>query len=404
MYFHTYLSSISRKNLVPITTRRRARTQTSVRMRRRLVALCLLAAACVARGEDVVNADAGSKAADPPASQPQEPLAGHSTASSSPTGKKSAASAPTPALKPLLALRATRPWSFTATVGPVALGTALAFKIEDAFSGPMLLLTLITTLGVHAAGNLMNTLFDFTKGVDTAGSSDLTLVRGELLPRQVAKLITGCYGVATAAAAPLCALSRAPLSLLSGMLAAGAGSAFVYTGGPGLKYKALGDILISTTFGPLLVAFAYAAQSGKLGWRALLGALPITMHIEAILHANNARDVEEDLASGVRTLAARLGQERSFQFYAALLGLPYLAPLYGALHHSSLAMLPLLTLPAARKLARDFRDNKMVDLPKRTAKFQFAFCSLFVLSVLLPSPSLASLASSLARSIGIGAN
>jgi len=292
----------------------------------------------------------------------------------------------------LVMLRAARPWSFTATLGPVALGTALAYKFEDAFSAPLLLFSLITTLGVHAAGNLMNTLFDYQRGVDTTQSSDLTLVKGELLPRQIAKLIAGSYGIAAAAAAPLCALSRAPLSQLVALLVSGGASAFVYTGGPGLKYKALGDILISATFGPLLVAFAYATQTGSLGWRALLGSLPITLHIEAILHANNARDVDEDLASGVRTLAARLGSKNSFHFYAALLGLPYLAPVYAAVNHKMLALLPLVTLPKARHLFSSFRDGHMVDLPKKTAKFQFAFCALLVVSVLLPSPSLASMA------------
>jgi 1,4-dihydroxy-2-naphthoate octaprenyltransferase len=293
-----------------------------------------------------------------------------------------------PVLRPALALRAARPWSFTATAGPVALGTALAFKIDDAFSVPILLLTLLTTLGVHSAGNLMNTLVDFTRGVDTESSSDLTLVKGELLPHQVAKLIAITYGIATAAAAPLCAISRAPLKLLLSMLLGGAASAFVYTGGPGLKYRALGDVLISATFGPLLVAFAYAAQAGSVSWRPLLASLPLTMHIEAILHANNARDVEEDLANGVRTLAARLGSERSFSLYAALLALPFLAPIYGAIRHSTLALLPMLSAPIARSLAADFKAGVFAGLPKRTAKFQFIFGAALVVGVLLPSPSL----------------
>ena len=357
----------------------------------------LLAAVSMAHEQEPVPSDTAAAASHEPSSAAASSLPPKKEASSS---SAPASSAAVPAMKPLVALRAARPWSFTATVGPVALGTALAFKIEDAFNGPLLLLTLLTTLGVHAAGNLINTLVDYTKGLDTPGSSDLTLVKGDLLPRQVKKLISGCYGLAAAAAAPLCAFSRAPFSLLSSLFAAGAGSAFVYTGGPGLKYKALGDILISATFGPLLVAFAYATQAGSVGWQAMLGALPITLHIEAILHANNARDVEEDLASGVKTLAARLGPDRSYKFYAALLGLPYLAPLYLGLRHSSLALLPLITLPAARKLSSSFRDGKMVDLPKRTAKFQFGFCALFVLSVLLPSPSLSSIASMAGRSIG----
>ena len=287
-----------------------------------------------------------------------------------------------PALKAGVALRAARPWSFTATAGPVALGTALAFKLEDAFNLPLLLLTLTTTLGVHAAGNLLNTYFDHARGVDTPSSSDLTLVRGDLMPRQVRKLIAGCYGLAAAAAAPLCALSRAPLSLLVALLTGGAGSAFVYTGGPGLKYKALGDILISATFGPLLVAFAYATQAGALDGRALLASLPITLHVEAILHANNARDVDEDRASGIETLAARLGPARASHFYSAMLALPFLAPAYAAVRFSPLALFPFLMLPKARKLAADFRAGRMVDLPKRTAKFGFGFAVLFVVGML----------------------
>ena len=315
----------------------------------------LLAAVSMAHEQEPVPSDTAAAASHEPSSAAASSLPPKKEASSS---SAPASSAAVPAMKPLVALRAARPWSFTATVGPVALGTALAFKIEDAFNGPLLLLTPPHHAGVHAAGNLINTLVDYTKGLDTPGSSDLTLVKGELLPRQVKKLISGCYGLAAAAAAPLCAFSRAPFSLLSSLFAAGAGSAFVYTGGPGLKYKALGDILISATFGPLLVAFAYATQAGSVGWQAMLGALPITLHIEAILHANNARDVEEDLASGVKTLAARLGPDRSYKFYAALLGLPYLAPLYLGLRHSSLALLPLITLPAARKLSSSFRDGK----------------------------------------------
>ena len=99
------------------------------------------------------------------------------------TGKTTGA----PRLTFPLALRAARPWSFTATVGPVALGSALAFKLEDAFNVPVLLLTLATTLSVHAAGNLMNTYFDYVHKVDSPTSSDLTLVNKQLLPEQMVK-------------------------------------------------------------------------------------------------------------------------------------------------------------------------------------------------------------------------
>ena len=249
-------------------------------MRQSSIAIVVAAIAlCVSAQEPPSSPPSDTEPATTPPPEISETEKPVPSATSTPKKKPAA-----PAMRPAVALRATRPWSFTATVGPVALGTALAFKIEDAFNLPLLGLTLVTTLAVHAAGNLMNTLVDFTRGVDTASSSDLTLVRGDLSADQVGKLILGSYGLAAAAAAPLCALSRAPLPQLVALLVTGAGSAYVYTGGPGLKYKALGDILISTTFGPLLVAFAYLTQAGTLGWRPLLAAMPMTMHIEAILH------------------------------------------------------------------------------------------------------------------------
>ena len=40
------------------------------------------------------------------------------------------------------------------------------YAAEDAFSAPLLVLTLVTTLEyVHAAGNLINTLYDFERGL-----------------------------------------------------------------------------------------------------------------------------------------------------------------------------------------------------------------------------------------------
>jgi len=295
-----------------------------------------------------------------------------------------------------VALRAARPWSFTATVSPVLLGSALAFQVEDARSATLLLLSLITTISVHAAGNLMNTLFDFRNGMDTPSSSDLTLVNGELTDPQVSRLIKLAYAVAAAAALPLCALSPAPLPQLVGLLGAGAASAFVYTGGPGLKYKALGDLLISGTFGPLLVCFSFLVQVGKLGWAPLLASLPLTAHIEAILHANNARDAEEDAAHGIITFSSILGERNSVAFYAFLVGAPFVAAAVDASRRSALALLPMLALPAAIRLVHDFARGKLQRMPMRTAKFQFVFGMLFVGATLLPSPSLPAVARNIA--------
>lgn len=60
-------------------------------------------------------------------------------------------------------LIALRPWSFTASLGPVALGTSLAFKSLGVFNFWIYLVTNVCALSVHAAGNLVNTYVDFTR-------------------------------------------------------------------------------------------------------------------------------------------------------------------------------------------------------------------------------------------------
>jgi len=60
-------------------------------------------------------------------------------------------------------LIALRPWSFTASLSPVALGTCLAFKSLSVFNLWIYIATNICALSVHAAGNLVNTYVDFTR-------------------------------------------------------------------------------------------------------------------------------------------------------------------------------------------------------------------------------------------------
>jgi len=328
-------------------------------------------------------------AAEPTPATPATPVAPAASARSKPAGKPAAASPPRLAV----AVRAARPWSFPATVSPVLFGSALAFQVEDSFGPLKLLLTLGTTLGVHAAGNLMNTLFDFRNGFDGEGSSDQTLVTGALNESQVVQLIWASYGLSALCLAPLSLLSKAPALHLSLAAALGAASAFVYTGGPGLKYKALGDVLITSTFGPLLVGFAYMTQAGAIpGLRLLLPALALSAPIEAILHANNARDVDEDARNGVVTLAQMLGPRHSFGFYAALMATPLVYAAVQACTRSALGGLPLLAAPLAAELVGQFKRGEMVGLPKRTAKFQVALGALMVAAALIPSPPLSSLA------------
>jgi menadiol prenyltransferase len=89
-----------------------------------------------------------------------------------------------------LYLIALRPWSLSASLTPVLLGSALAIndlKFER-FSLSILILCLISILCVHGAGNLVNTYYDFKNGIDNERSkSDRTLVDRLLEPKDITK-------------------------------------------------------------------------------------------------------------------------------------------------------------------------------------------------------------------------
>lgn len=75
-------------------------------------------------------------------------------------------------------LLALRPWSLSASLVPTLLGSALAYRSQWSaeFSLATFFLTAFTVVTVHCAGNVVNTYFDFIKGIDKQKADDRTLV------------------------------------------------------------------------------------------------------------------------------------------------------------------------------------------------------------------------------------
>lgn len=88
-------------------------------------------------------------------------------------------------------LSAVRPWSFSASLVPTLLGLALAYRTSTPHSLNFLtfILIIFTVLTVHGAGNVVNTYFDYVKGIDDRKSDDRTLVDCILSKDEVNKFI-----------------------------------------------------------------------------------------------------------------------------------------------------------------------------------------------------------------------
>ncbi|XP_037927585.1 ubiA prenyltransferase domain-containing protein 1 homolog [Teleopsis dalmanni] len=280
-------------------------------------------------------------------------------------------------------LLALRPWSLSGSLVPTLMGSALAYRSQwsENFSLIIFFLTAFTVVTVHCAGNVVNTYFDFIKGIDKQKADDRTLVDHILTKDEVVSLgailyMAGCVGFIC-----LAILSSAKMEHLALIYFGGLSSSFLYTGGIGFKYIALGDLVILILFGPLSVLFAFMSQTGHVDWSTIYYAIPLALNTEAILHSNNTRDAENDRKAGIVTLAILIGRTASHVLYALLLFTPYSIFFVYGLKYSYWFLLPLITVPRAFKIEKLFRNEQtMTVVPRQTAKLNFFFGILYVVA------------------------
>ena len=253
---------------------------------------------------------------------------------------------------------ATRPFSFTASIVPVLVGTLLA-AYEGHFDLTIFVLVVVASVVVHAGSNLVNDYYDHVKGADAPhqlGRGGM-IQRGLISPRAILIFGLVLFAVATAIGMYIVYLVGWPVLLFAlPSLAA----AYFYTGGPKpLGYVALGEATVFIFMGPVIVAGSYYVQTGAVTWTAILISLPIGLLVTAILQANNIRDIEDDTAANKRTLATFIGHRWAVREYVILLLGSYVV--LGALAIGGAvplgALLVFLTLPKAIELVRVVRTR-----------------------------------------------
>ncbi len=287
-------------------------------------------------------------------------------------------------------LQATRPFSFTASIVPVLLGTVLG-AFAGGFHPWLAVVALVGGLAIHAGANLVSDYYDFRNGVDaedTYGSSGV--LTGRLLtPQEVFLGGLVAFAIAAVAGAYL-ATVRGPVILLLGSI--GVLGGFFYTARPlGYKYRALGDVGIFLLFGPLMVLGAFFVQTATFSWLPFIVALPVGFLVTAILHANNLRDIPFDGRAGIKTLAMVAGGRGSRAIYATLLVGAYVA----VVAFSVLGLVPMLALAALlsapiavrnlRLIMRASSPGEMAMADVMTAQLHMAFGVLLTLGVAIGS-------------------
>lgn len=179
-------------------------------------------------------------------------------------------------------------------------------------------LALVVSLSLQVGVNYANDYSDGVRGTDDVRVGPARLVAGGLAtPRSVKYAALASFGVAALAGLVL-AVVTTPWLLVVGSAAILAG--WFYTGGSNpYGYLGLGELFVFVFFGLVATVGTTFVLIERLPLRSWVLGAAVGCWACALLVVNNLRDIPTDTASGKKTLAVRLGNERTRIFYVVLI-------------------------------------------------------------------------------------
>lgn len=285
-----------------------------------------------------------------------------------------------------------RPWSYPASLQAIFIGNSLSYVLHtDIYSIIKLLISILLVISVHTSGNLINTYYDYKLGLDKQSTSaDRTLVDKLCTTKQIVVYIYTSYTVSAASVIYFISscvhsdcvhnIPKLLFLILFGMILS-----HTYTAPPFmLKYRGFGDIVIFISFGPLLVSTCYFIQTQQLyNIDIILLSVCSGLITNAILHANNTRDIIPDLAGNAVTLPQLVSKSINDIIFITLFIVPYCIQLYLTYKYGSIILLlPFITSLQCINIINRFISQQWNDICPDTGKFVFMFGSLQAISIL----------------------
>ena len=282
---------------------------------------------------------------------------------------------------------AVRPATLVASVAPVLAGTAVAIHeggIRPAAGFAALLVAVAMQIGV----NFANDYSDFVRGADTPRRMGpvRAAASGVVAPEQVRLAALVAFGVAGIAGLVLSlATDWRLLALGAACLLAG----WLYTGGPRpYGYLGLGELFVFVFFGLVATCGTVYVEALRVTPLALLAGCGIGFLATAILVLNNLRDIETDAAAGKRTLATRIGRDRTLIFLVVIVIAAFTVPILMSIFGfaSAIVLLVLLAVPIAAMPVRTALVSRsgpsLVAALKRMAGAEIAYAMLLAVGLL----------------------
>ncbi|MEY2436188.1 MAG: 1,4-dihydroxy-2-naphthoate polyprenyltransferase [Acidimicrobiaceae bacterium] len=281
-----------------------------------------------------------------------------------------------------------RPRTLPAAIVPVLVGTACA--VGERPGGIVwwrAAAALVVALAIQVATNYANDYSDGKRGTDDPGTrvGPVRLVgQGLATPSAVKRAAMAAFAVAGIAGLAL-AVAVGPELLVVGAASFAAG--WLYTGGPRpYGYAGLGEVFVFLFFGLVATVGSTYVQTERITALSLGAAVPVGLLATALLVINNLRDIPGDTQVGKRTLAVRLGDQRTRVLYVLLLvGAVVAVPLVCGLGGRPAGALALVAIPLAhRPVTRVLEGAKgpaLIPVLAATARVQLVFGILFAAGI-----------------------
>jgi len=223
----------------------------------------------------------------------------------------------------------------------IALGTGLAFKINEYLHWGIFALAVFTAGAYQILSNYANDLGDGLRGTDDHRTGEKRAIASGLITANQMKRAVNLWTVLAlfggGGLSFLAFQERIPLLVLFSLLnVAAVLAAKSYTMGPKpYAYWGGGDFFVFLFFG-LVGVLGSANLYGTLHWSFLFPALVAGAYSAAVLTLNNLRDVETDAIAGKRTLVVRFGYKWGRGYFKALLIIGNVLSLLFALYWAAL--------------------------------------------------------------------
>ncbi|MCF8303078.1 MAG: 1,4-dihydroxy-2-naphthoate polyprenyltransferase [Bacteroidales bacterium] len=252
------------------------------------------------------------------------------------------------------------------SLSSILLGSLLAYY-TGAFSWPVFILAMVTTLSLQILSNLANDYGDSKNGIDNSTRiGPKRAVQSGLVPAGKMKAMVITFILLSLLSGSVLVFIGTSgvnfwytlLFLALGLIAVA--SAVKYTVGKNpYGYRGLGDLFVFIFFGLAGVVGTFYLHTNTLPPDILLPATSIGLLSVGVLNLNNMRDQQSDKNSGKRTLVVILGSDKAKIYHIALLaGAIISGMIFSIMHfHTPYQFLYLVTLPFLIMNVREVMHN-----------------------------------------------